>query len=164
MARLHLLDAGWSVLTLTVVLLVVVEDIKGEQRTLEERSLEWVRAVAATRPDHWYTFEVSSVKEGAPDMGVASNLLPGVFSGNVVLSKPGLVGRAVAICGGRSGVLLADRGPRKSISSPNWSISFLILNYGAPAQASEELMRENIQHNEPGTSALKMRQFRTSGM
>ena len=154
MPRLEIL--AWL---LCVALLWQVAEVVGRD-SLASRQAAWRATVTTSNPAHWYEFEVQSVKEGAPDSASTTSPLPGIYSGNVLVGKQGLVGQAVSLTGGRSAVLLASSGTKKSINSADWSLSFLLLNDGAASQPSEELIRENVQYNEVGTAALKLRQFR----
>jgi len=130
--------------------------------TFAQRQANWQQAVAESRPDHWYQLDATSIKEGAVDSGYSSTKLNGVFAGELILGRPGFVGGAVEFCGQQAAVLLVGKATKKAIHSWDWTLSFLLLNNGAPSQLSEELMRENPEIDEVTTSALKLRQFRTT--
>src|SRR5690349_4145407 len=94
-------------LLLCLLLCLAVERVISRE-TLAQRQAEWRRTVTTSQPAHWYEFEVDSIKDGAPDSASTSSPLNGVYSGNVIVAKQGIVGHAVAICGGRSAVLLSS--------------------------------------------------------
>jgi len=153
--------AGVAALVWWSCLFWLALSVGGRETSARQQEL-WKQTILASQPDHWYQFEVDDIKDGAPDSGTSAQQLNGTYSGTVEVAQQGLVGRAITLTGGRSAVRLAT-GPKLFIDSHDWTLSFLLLNYGTPEQPSEELMRENVQYNEVGTSALKLRQFRVNG-